>query len=111
MKKIIIDLQGVISKKNGKEFTEEEYDQLTDLFIEFVESKDCIFGGGFGFFTDREFMDINKVLNDTSQQRELLITYSRWLQENKTEPYSIHHVRAFMRTLSNKGTEKHSVKK
>jgi len=55
-KKIVIEIKGIVTKVNGEEFTEQEYEQLVDAFIELVESKDLMFGGGFGHLTEKEYM-------------------------------------------------------
>ena len=40
MTKKYIYLDGLIAKNNGEEFTDEELDQLMDLILEYIESKD-----------------------------------------------------------------------
>jgi hypothetical protein len=55
-KKTVLEITGVVTKVNGKEFTKQEYEQLVDAFIDLVESKDCMFGGGFGHMTEKEYM-------------------------------------------------------
>ncbi len=54
-KKIHISIQGVITKNSQKEFTEKEYDQMTDDIIEVIENHDCSFGGGIGHHTEEEY--------------------------------------------------------
>jgi len=44
--KTIIDIKGVITKENGKAFTEAENEQLIDEFLKLIESKGFLCGGG-----------------------------------------------------------------
>lgn len=54
MKKLI-DLSGVVSKENGEEITEKEFDKFMDDFIELVEKSNFIYGGGFSLLTEKEY--------------------------------------------------------
>ena len=54
-KKIIIDIKGVITKENLEAFTEQEYEQLTDDFLELLEKRNYMFGGGLAHVTEDEW--------------------------------------------------------
>jgi len=58
-KKTIIDIKGVITKVNGEEFNEQEYEKLVDDFLEIVENKDCMFGGGFSHCSEKKYLKNN----------------------------------------------------
>ena len=62
--KTIIDINGVISAEDNKEITEQQYDELVDLFLNLIESKNYIFGGGFTHCTSKEWMEENQTLLD-----------------------------------------------
>ena len=79
MKNTIIDLQGSITKENGKEFTEDELEQFIDDFLEVVESKGCALYGRWKLFTEKEHADINKERNDTSS----IVSFVEWWNESK----------------------------
>jgi len=56
-KKTIIDIKGIITKVNGEEFTEQEYDNFTDDFLQLLESKSYCFGGGFIHCSEKEYLE------------------------------------------------------
>ena len=50
----VIKIDGCVSKNNNEEFTGAESDQFFDDFIVFIESKNLMFGGGFGGVTKED---------------------------------------------------------
>ena len=59
-KKIYISIDGVMSKEDQSEITENEYNEFWDKFIELVESYDYAFGGASGHHTEKEMEEIQK---------------------------------------------------
>lgn len=55
--KILIDLQGVITKADECEFTMDELDEFNDALIDIVEKRNYYFGGGMGLVSKEEYND------------------------------------------------------
>lgn len=53
MKKYL-QINGVLTKEDESEFTEEEHNDFIDKFIELVESQKLLYGGGSGIYTEEE---------------------------------------------------------
>jgi len=52
--KIHIKIEGLISKEDYSEITQNEYDEFLLKLLDFFESKGYGFGGGFNLLTDEE---------------------------------------------------------
>lgn len=52
--KIYLQINGIITKEDNSEFTEQEYDSFIDKFLELVENEKLSFCGGSGLYTEQE---------------------------------------------------------